>query len=53
MTWKEFKDNVEQQGLQDTHKIGYIDWCSPYGPGEDDFGCIEVYFKEDMVNIFW
>ena len=26
MTWKEFKECVERQGLRDEHVIRYIDW---------------------------
>ncbi len=53
MTWKEFKEEAERQGIKDDSKLGYIDWCSPGGPGEDDYGSLTVFFKETLVNIFW
>ena len=26
MTWKQFKDNVEKQGLKDDMEVEYINW---------------------------
>jgi len=31
LTWKEFKEDVERQGLTDSHEIGWIDF-SHYRP---------------------
>ena len=35
MTWKEFKDSVEEQGVRDNTEIGYIDWLGHYKPEVD------------------
>ena len=44
MTWKEFKDAVENQGMKDDTKIEYIDWDG-YEPPEvnlDNPNCISI-----------
>jgi len=32
MTWKEFKENVEKQGLTDELVVLYIDWDDGHDP---------------------
>jgi len=36
ITWKEFKDNVEAQGVTDGMEIDYLDFNSWEGPPEVD-----------------
>jgi hypothetical protein len=35
MTWKQFKDAVEQRGVKDDDEMEYIDWGSEQAPVVD------------------
>lgn len=36
MTWGEFKEAVEAQGVKDDHEISYVDWSPGWGSDEPE-----------------
>lgn len=55
MTWKEFKDAVEAQGVKDAHEILYIDFDFDEETGSADYqSLLVVPFKrhDDPIHYF-
>ena len=51
MTWKEFKEAVEAQGIEDQHNIWYID-VTPLGLGKKDI-VVERTTNREALWAIW
>ncbi len=53
MTWKEFKERVEELGVRDDDRISMIDVGSgwPFVIERDEHGCVDIFYAPDKSDL--